>query len=137
MSGCESGSCGATPPSSKKRAWLGWPLLLGSLAGLVLLALTFGHKRQAEEMRHLLFANTALPGAPLSACLMQRLPLEGQWAPGGGNPPRSGAWNVSRDLMVEVIDAGAKGRRVEMSTRGGRTLTPRESEALRTCLAGG
>lgn len=138
MSGCPSGSCGATPPSvQKKRAWLGWPLLLGSLAALFAIALTFGHTRQAAEMRHLLFANTALPAAPLSACLMHRLPLEGHWLPAPDKPGTTGAWNATRDLMVEVIDAGAKGRRVQMSSRGGRALSAHESEGLRTCLAGG
>lgn len=134
MSGCSAGGAAARKP---QRPWLGWTLLLGALAGLVIFAATFGHKRQAEEMRHLLFAITAQPSAQVSPCLMQRLPLEGRWRPGAGAPQRIGAWNGVRDLMVEVIDGGAKGRRIEISSRGGRELTGSESEGLRACLAGG
>ncbi len=132
MSGCSAGA-GARRP---KRPWLGWIVLLGALAGLVIFAATFGHRRQAEEMRHLLFAITALPSAQVSTCLMQRLPLEGRWLPGEGAPQRIGAWNAQRDLMVEVMDIGAKGRRIEISSRGGRMLRDTEGEALRRCLAG-
>lgn len=145
--------CSASPAPRPKRAWLGWVVLLGALAGLVIFAATFGHKRQGEEMRHLLFANSARPAAELSACLMRRLPLEGRWLPGAGLPgsgspgmgqgmpgsgqiARIGAWNAKRDLMVEVLEGGAKGRRVEMSTRGGRALSAGEADALRACLAG-
>ncbi|MCW1383061.1 hypothetical protein OLX02_09525 [Novosphingobium sp. KCTC 2891] len=129
--------CSAAPARKPKRPWLGWVLLLGALGGLVIFAATFGHRRQAEEMRHLLFANSALSAAQLSTCLMERLPLEGRWLPGEGSPERVGAWNGARDLMVEVFDAGAKGRRVEISSLGGRSLRPAEAEALRRCLAGG
>lgn len=132
MNGCETARTAGKP----QRAWLGWTLLLGALAALVLLALTVGHRRQAEEMRHLLFANSMLPASQLSACLMQRLPLEGQWLPSPDKAGTVGAWNGQRDLMVEVIDGGAKGRRMEMSSRGGRAMTPAEAEALRTCLSG-
>jgi hypothetical protein len=134
MSGCAEGGCSSGKP--KRRGLVGWPLLLGSLAALVIFAATFGHSRQAKELRHLLFANTALPAAPLSACLMQRLPLEGQWLSAPDKPGRVGAWNARRDLMVEVMDAGAKGRRVEMSSIGGRSLTAPEAEGLRLCLSG-
>jgi len=136
MSSCDKGTCGAKP-TAKQRAWLGWALLLGALVALVVLAMTVGHRRQAEEMRHLLFANTALPAQGLSACLMRQLPLEGRWLASSDKPGRIGAWNTARDLMVEVIDAGAKGRRVELSSRGGRTLTVAEAEGLRACLVGG
>lgn len=136
--------CSARPPASPQRKWLGWVILLGALAGLIIFAATFGHKRQSEEMRHLLFANSALPSADLSACLMHRLPLEGRWLPGtaqappggAGQIPRIGAWNAKRDLMVEVLEGGATGRRVEMSTQGGRALSAGEADALRACLAG-
>ena len=91
-----------------------------------------------REVRPLLFANSSLPADQLADCLAQGIPLTGkQWEPDFGAPYRIFRWNTPRGLRIGIIDAAAKGRRVEIATLGGRPLRAQEAEVLRHCLAGG
>lgn len=117
-----------------RRSTVTWVVLIGALAALVLVGATYGRRKQAEAMLHLLFAETALPAADVQACLAQGLPLAGGWK--DGQPHHRVGWNASRQLMVDVADQGAR-RRVEFYSLGGQPLSAQQSEALRRCLATG
>ena len=125
----------APPPRAAGNTWL-W--LLGAIAALLLFALWFGANVQPGEVRKLLFANSRLPAGQLSGCFASGVRLSGEgWQPGKGAPARIEAWDEARSLRITIIDAAAKGRRVEIGTLGGRPLRAQEAEALRRCLAGG
>jgi hypothetical protein len=115
-----------------------WVLLLGAILALVVFAQAYGDRKREKQIRPLLFANSGLPAALLSTCLAQRPPLTGRtWDLVAGNPPRVSRWNMARGMRVDIIDANAKGRRIEIATPEGRPLSEQEAEALRRCLAGG
>lgn len=125
----------AAPPRS---AIIVWVLLLGGLAALLVFAGTYGEAKRKSELRHLLFANSRLTAERLSRCLMTRMPLTGKsWKSVEGMTDTIEAWNGARGLRVRIVDAAMHGRRVEISTPGGRPLRDQEAEALRTCLSGG
>ena len=125
----------APPPRAAGNTWL-W--LLGAIAALLLFALWFGANVQPGEVRKLLFANSRLPAGQLSVCFASGLRLSGEgWQQVNGPPASVEAWDEARGLRITIIDAAAKGRRVEIATLGGRPLRAQEAEALRRCLAGG
>lgn len=125
----------APPPRAAGGTWL-W--LLGAIAVLFLFALWFGAAVQPGEVRTLLFANSRLTAGELSGCLASGFRLTGQgWQPVPGASARIEGWDAARGLRIDINDAAAKGRRVEIATLGGRPLRVQEAEALRRCLAGG
>jgi len=125
----------APPPRAAGGTWL-W--LVGAIAVLFLFALWFSAAVQPGEVRKLLFANSRLPAGQLSACFASGLRLSGDgWRPVNGPPASIEAWDEARGMRITIIDAAAKGRRVEIGTLGGRPLRVQEAEALRRCLAGG
>jgi hypothetical protein len=125
----------ASPP---RRAILTWILLLGALLALLVFAQNYGERKREREVRPLLFANTGLATNQLAFCLAEKMPLTGKsWDMADGSPVRIVRWNTARGLRIAIIDAAAKGRRVEISTVGARPLRDQEAEALRRCLAGG
>ncbi|MDF8332058.1 hypothetical protein [Novosphingobium cyanobacteriorum] len=123
----------AAPPP--RWAAITWALLILALIGLLAFAADYSNRKAARELRHLLFANSALPANGLAHCMADRFPLTRRWSAVNGNEKHIRGWNSARGVMIDIFDY-PRGRRLEISTPGGRPLRDQEAEALRTCLSG-